>query len=742
MNAPATTSFPAQRIRLAISGMSCAGCSARVERTLNKLDGVAATVNFATGVATIGAHTAISPDMLCDRIIDAGYGATPLLDTPTIDTAPEDRATRDLFQRLVVAVVLFVPLADLSVVFATVPGTRFGGWQLVLLTLALPIVVWSAAPLHRRAVSGLRTGVVGMETLVSLGITAATLWSMVTLAHRPAAHPVASGLAAAIFGADSIYLEVAGGVTVFVLAGRYFEAKARSRAGGALRALAALSTKDVTVLTAAGDEIVVPIAELGVGRRFVVRPGETIAADGRVVDGHSSVDAAAMTGESVPIEAGPGTEVTGGTVALTGRLIVEATAVGSRTRLAAMIRLVEDAQAEKAGLQRLADRIAGVFVPVVLALATLTSAGWLLGGADPDRAIGVAVAVLVIACPCALGLATPTALMVASGRGAQLGIFIKGQQALETSRDIDTVVFDKTGTLTTGVMTVATVHGGEDVVRLAGGMEAASEHAIGVAISAWARERHPALPAVSGFTALPGLGARGLVEGREVLVGRPALLAAEGIEIPEDLRRVVDTEQRLGRTAVVVGVDGHARGIVAVADAVRPGAAAAVERLHRLGLRTMLLTGDNACAARTVADEIGVAEVVAEVLPADKARVIRDLQRSGRRVAMVGDGINDGPALATADLGLAIGRGTDVAIGAADIILVRDDPAAIPDAITLARATLRTIRGNMVWAFGYNLAALPAAMAGLLNPLLAGAAMAFSSFFVVWNSLRLRDFRP
>ncbi|RDI63400.1 heavy metal translocating P-type ATPase [Nocardia pseudobrasiliensis] len=810
------------RLRLAVSGMSCAACSSRVERTLNRFDGVTASVNFATGVATVDAPPQLDPNVLCEKVTDIGFGATPVEGAATLlDTGPEDRIAADLFRRLVVALLLFFPLADLSIMFATVSSTRITGWQFILLALALPIVVWSAAPLHRKALAGLRTGSTSMETLVSIGITAATVWSVVTLFGRPAPEHSGHGVWAAILGADSIYLEVAGGVTVFVLAGRYFEAKARRRAGGALRALAALGAKDVTVLSGDGSEITVPVEELTEGRRFMVRPGETVATDGLVVEGHSSIDASAMTGESVPIEVGPGMAVTGGTISLTGRLIVEAGAVGADTRLAAMIRLVEEAQAGKASLQRLADRIAGVFVPVVLGIAAVTLAAWLISGAGLDKAVGAGLAVLVIACPCALGLATPAALMVGAGRGAQLGVFIKGQQALETSRTIDTVVFDKTGTLTEGVMTVvaahtAAEHSDREIAALAGGLESASEHAVAAAITAWARREvatpgddglsapklelaEPAVgkPGGDGFSAsgreqpeladaavgkpgddglsglvvaasdraalttpsenqgemggellevtefhaLPGLGARGTVGGHAALIGRSALIESEGVCVPEDLRRALAREQRCGRTAVYFCLDGRAVAVFAVADTVRPTAGAAVARLHGLGLRTLLLTGDNARAAQAIADEVGIDEVIAEVMPEGKVDVIRQLQRQGHRVAMVGDGINDGPALVAADLGLAIGRGTDVAIGAADIILVREELGAVPDAIELAHATLRTIRGNMVWAFGYNVAAIPVAVAGLLNPLIAGAAMAFSSFFVVWNSLRLREFR-
>ncbi|GAB2547765.1 heavy metal translocating P-type ATPase [Nocardia heshunensis] len=738
---------PAERVRLAVTGMSCASCSARVERALNRLDGVTAAVNVATGVATVDAPPELDARQLCDTVIAAGFGASEITGaTPILDTEPEDRAAADLFRRLLVALLLFFPLADLSIMFAVEPSTRITGWQWILLGLAAPIVGWAAAPLHRRALAGLRHGVTSMDTLVSLGITSATLWSIVTLLFRDRDPAPVHGVWNAILHADSIYLEVAGGVTVFVLAGRYFEAKAKRRAGGALRALAALGAKDVTVLTRDDREIIVPIQELTEGARFLTRPGETIATDGLVVSGSSSVDASAMTGESTPVEVGPGSAVTGGAVSLTGRLVVEAAAVGAQTRLAGMIRLVEEAQAGKAGLQRLADRISGVFVPIVLVLAAATFTGWLVSGAGLDAAIGAGLAVLVIACPCALGLATPTALMVASGRGAQLGVFIKGHDALEASRTVDTVVFDKTGTLTEGAMTVVAVHTveGEDraeIIGLAAGLESASEHAVAAAISAHGRVARESLPEVTDFVALPGLGARGLVEGRAALIGRAALFSDAGVSIPSALARQLEREQRFGRTAVYFAVDGRAVAVLAVADTARPGAADAVARLHRLGLRTLLVTGDNAFAAQAIADEVGISEVIAEVLPEGKVEVVRSLRAQGHRVAMVGDGINDGPALATADLGLAIGRGTDVAIGAADMILVREDLAAVPDAIELAHATLRTIRGNMMWAFGYNVAAVPVAMAGLLNPLLTGGAMAFSSLFVVWNSLRLRNFR-
>ncbi|MEV6430710.1 heavy metal translocating P-type ATPase [Nocardia sp. NPDC051463] len=788
-----TRTEPTTRISLAVSGMSCAACATRVERKLNKVAGVTASVNYATGVATIDATADVTPERLCADVESAGYGAEPVVThTVRIDSAPEDAAVADLFRRLVVALLLLFPLADLSVMFATVPATRISGWQVMLTVLALPVVVWSAAPFHRRAFHGAKGLAASMDTLVSVGVITATLWSLDTMfLHSDRARPAPDGVWDAIWSSDSIYLEVAAGVTAFVLAGRYFEAKAKRTAGSALRALAALGAREVTVLTRGDHEMRVPIGELVEGQRFVVRPGETIATDGLVVSGGSSVDASAMTGESIPVDVTPGMAVIGGTTALTGRLIVEAAAVGADTKLSGMIRLVEQAQTGKARMQRVADRVSSVFVPVVFAIAAGTFVGWLLTGAGAEKAAAAGLAVLVVACPCALGLAIPTALMVASGRGAQLGIFIKGHQALEATRDVDTVVLDKTGTVTNGAMSVvavtvvgaATMNGSasvggalsvdcpttpdspgtadntttrdstattdgavsdsnmiveSDVLRLAGAVEAASEHAVAAAITRYAQELLGELPTVESFTALPGLGATGLVAGETVTVGRLRLLNEQGVEVPPALNRVVRQQERAGRTVVLVVVDGVARAVIAVADTVKATAADAVARLHRLGLRTMMFTGDNAYAAQSVADEIGIDEVVAELLPEGKVELIAGLQEQGHRVVMVGDGINDGAALATADLGMAIGAGTDVAIAAADVILVRDDLGAVADAIELAHATLRTIKGNLVWAFGYNVIAIPIAALGYLNPLIAGSSMAFSSFFVVSNSLRLR----
>lgn len=734
------------RVRLTVEGMSCAACAARVERRLNKLDGVTAAVNYATATATVDADPTITADRLCVEVTAAGYAAEPAAaDRPALaGTGAEDAEVGDLRRRLFVALLAFFPLADLSVMFAFIPSARFDGWQVLLTALALPVVLWAAAPFHRRALVNARHRAASMDTLVSVGVLAATLWSLHTMYLAPARTETPAGVWAAIWSSDSIYLEVAAGITTFVLAGRYFEARAKRAAGSALRALAALAAHEVTVLTRDGREITVPTGELAAGQRFVVRPGETLAADGTVVGGATSLDVSAMTGESVPVEVTSGAAVVGGTVSLTGRIIVEATAVGPDSALSGMIRLVDEAQQGKARIQRIADRVSAVFVPVVFLTAATTFAGWLLAGGAADRAGAAAIAVLVVACPCALGLAIPTALMVASGRGARAGIFIKGHQALEATRDVDVVVFDKTGTLTHGLMRVVAVtgHGIDDgeALRLAGALEAASEHAVAEAIAQAARRAGP-LPEAETFEALAGLGARGRVLGREVLVGRPRLMTDQGRLAPPELAAELDRHVHAGHTAVYVAVDESVVAVIAVADTVKDSAPAALARLHRLGLRTVMLTGDNAIAARSVAAEIGVSEVHADLLPRDKVARIAELRAAGHRVAMVGDGINDGAALATADLGLAIGSGTDVAIAAADMVLVRADLDTVPDAIELAHATLRTIRLNLVWAFGYNVVAIPVAAMGWLNPLIAGAAMAFSSFFVVTNSLRLRRLR-
>jgi P-type Cu+ transporter len=732
-----------QRVELDVTGMSCASCADRVQRQLTKVDGVVhASVNYATRVATIDGAETISHDQLCEAVRRAGYDAVPRAPLPDTETDPDAAQARVLFRRFVVAVVLFVPLAHLSVMFAAVPSTRFIGWGCVLVGLAAPVVTWAAYPFHRAAIANLRHGAVSMETLISTGIIASTMWSLYTIFVRP--HPPAArGVWQAIAGSDAIYLEVAAGVTVFVLAGRYFEAKAKSRAGGALRALAALSAKDVSVLLPDGTEQLVPVSELQEQQQFVVRPGQTIAADGLVVAGEAAVDVSTMTGEARPIDIGPGASVLGGTIALNGRLVIEAAAVGPDTKFASMVRLVEQAQSGKATAQRLADRIAGVFVPCVFVIAMATLAGWLLVGGGVDHAVSAALAVLVIACPCALGLATPTALMVASGRGAFLGIFLKGPQALDATRNVDTVVFDKTGTLTSGrlqVTSVTAAPGWEPaaILAMAAAVEAGSEHPVSLAIVNDHQDT-ATLAHAEGFRAVIGRGALADVDGRQVKVGKPSWVGRRQ-RVPtqiDDARRAAEFQ---GQTVVFVAVDDQVCGAIAVADAVKDSAASAVARLREHGLGTLLVTGDNAITAQAIADQAGIDDVIADVLPDGKVDVIEQLRAQGRRVAMVGDGINDGPALAAADLGLAIGRGTDVAIGAADIILVRDDLNTVPLALELARATLRTIRGNMLWAFGYNVAAIPVAAVGLLNPLFASAAMAFSSFFVVSNSLRLRRF--
>ncbi|OCB52646.1 copper-translocating P-type ATPase [Mycobacterium vulneris] len=730
-----------QRIALDVTGMSCGACAARVENKLNKIDGVRASVNFATRVATVEATPDVGVEQLCAVIERAGYQAAPRAERATTDVDPDADHARSLLRRLAIAAVLFIPLADLSVMFAVVPDTRFTGWQWVLTALAAPIVTWAAWPFHRTALRNARHGTSTMETLISIGVTAATVWSMYTIFFDHQTYH-AAGVWQALLGSDAIYLEVAAGVTVFVLAGRYFEARARSRAGGALRALAALGAKSVTVLLSDGGELVLPADELKEGQRFVVRPGEAIAADGLVVSGAAAVDVSAMTGESKPVQTHEGSSVVGGTVVLDGRLIVEAAAVGPDTRFAGMVRLVEQAQAQKADAQRLADRIASVFVPCVLVIAAATAIAWLLADGDVNRAVSAALAVLVIACPCALGLATPTAMMVASGRGAQLGIFLKGHRALEAIRAVDTVVFDKTGTLTTGqpqVITVAVAEGWteDEVLGRAAAVESASEHPVAHAIVTARAGRD--IAAVENFQAFAGHGVAGSVDGVAVAVGRPAWVTRDRV-VPADLAAARKAGETQGQTVVFVAHGDTVCGAICIADAVKESAAGAIAHLHAEGMKTMLLTGDNAATAAAIGAAVGIHDVVAEVLPEDKVGAIEKLREQGRVVAMVGDGINDGPALACADLGLAIGRGTDVAIGAADIILVRDNLDSVPQALGLARATMRTIRVNMIWAFGYNVAAIPIAAAGLLNPLIAGAAMAVSSFLVVSNSLRLRNY--
>lgn len=708
-----------ERMQFDIAGMSCASCAARVEAGLNKLAGVRASVNVITRVATIDAAGDITTAELCDAVRRAGYAAKPV-GLPVADGDPDARHARRLLLRVVVAAALLVPLSVLSVLFAMAPGARFPGWQWALTALTAPIVTWAAWPFHRVAVGNARYGLAGMETLISIGVTAATAWSLLS--------------------GDSIYFEVAAGMTVFVLAGRFFEARAKSKAKGALRTLAAVGAKNAAVLLASGDEMVIPAAELKEGQRFVVRPGQAIAADGLVVEGAAALDVSVMTGESTPVDAASGASVVGGTVVLDGRLIVEAAAVGPDTRFAGMVRLVAQAQTQKADAQRFADRIAAVFVPSVLAIAAVAATAWWLVDGNADRAVVAGIAVLVVACPCALGLATPTAMMVASGRGAQLGIFLKGHRALEVIRGVDTVVFDKTGTLTTGKPTVTGVVAADgwdrdEVLATAAAVASASEHCVSRAIVA--AQRGPNAHHVTGFQAIAGSGVVGAIDARTVTVGRPPWVG-RGRVVPHSVAAARRSGEKHGETVVFVAVDDVVCAAISVTDAVKTAAASAVAALHRDGLQTMLLTGDNLATGEAIAAQVGIGDVVADVSPEQKVDVVERLQAQGRVVAMVGDGINDGPVLASADLGLAVGRGSDVAIGAADIVLVRDSLGSVAQALALADATMHTVRTNMVWASGYNLAAIPIAASGVLNPLVASATMALSSLLVVSNSLRLR----
>ncbi|WP_199433047.1 heavy metal translocating P-type ATPase [Qaidamihabitans albus] len=755
MTAQVGTGPAGTEVELAISGMTCASCAARIERKLNKLDGVTATVNYATEKASVTYGAGVEPEQLVAQVEAAGYAATlpgPGRAEPAENSEePEDQSIRALRQRLIGSAVLSVPV----ILLAMVPALQFTYWQWISLTLAAPVVVWAGWPFHKAAWTNLRHGAATMDTLISMGTLAAFLWSLYALLFGGAGipgttHPFELTIER-MSGDASIYLEVAAGVTTFILTGRYFEARSKRRAGAALRALLELGAKEVAVLRD-GREERIPTDRLAVGDRFVVRPGEKIATDGVVDEGSSAVDASMLTGESVPVEVRPGDTVVGATVNAGGRLIVRASRVGSDTQLAQMAKLVEQAQTGKAAVQRLADRISAVFVPIVIVLALGTLVTWLAVGGSAAAAFTAAVAVLIIACPCALGLATPTALLVGTGRGAQLGILIKGPEVLESTRRVDTVVLDKTGTVTTGRMALTDVHVAEgtdtgEALRLAGALENASEHPIARAIARGAAERAGELGTVEEFANVEGLGVRGVVDGRAVLVGRPALLRQWSQELPADLAEAADAAQRQGRTAVAVAWDGRARAVLVVADTVKPTSREAVGRLRELGLTPVLLTGDNEAVARSVAAEVGIdagdgmGTVIAEVLPKDKVDVVKRLQSEGKVVAMVGDGINDAAALAQADLGLAMGTGADVAIEAGDLTLVRGDLRAAVDAIRLSRQTLRTIKGNLFWAFAYNVAALPLAAAGLLNPMIAGAAMAFSSVFVVSNSLRLRRFR-
>ncbi len=725
---------------LLISGMTCASCANRIERKLNKLDGVTATVNYATEKAVVHHVPAVTEDALVEVVEAAGYGVVPPVDE-TVPDGPEAAASDEARQRLVVSALLSAPV----IAMAMIPALQFESWQWASLTLAAPVVVWGGLPFHRAAWTNLRHGTTTMDTLVSAGTLAAFGWSLYALFLGSAGMPGMTHpfdlTPRRTDGTGNIYLETAAGVTTFLLAGRYFETRAKRRAGDALRSLMALGAKDVAVLRD-GTEVRVAVGSLVVGDTFVVRPGERVATDGVVETGTSAIDASLLTGEPVPVEVGPGSAVTGATVNAGGRLVVRATRVGADTQLAQMARLVEDAQNGKAPVQRLADRVSGVFVPIVIALAVGTLGFWLGSGAEPSFAFTAAVSVLIIACPCALGLATPTALMVGTGRGAQLGILIRGPEVLESTRQVDTIVLDKTGTVTRGEMSLVDVvpadgESRDDVLLTAAALEHASEHPVARAVVAGAPGD---LPSVEHFASLAGLGVEGRVGDRDVVVGRPALLADRSLVLPRSLRADREAAEAQGRTAVAVGWDGQVRGLLVVADTVKDTSAAAVAELRALGLRPVLLTGDNAAAAQAVAAQVGIDDVVAEVLPADKVAVVRDLQEQGRVVAMVGDGVNDAAALAQADLGIAMGTGSDVAIEAGDLTLVRGDLLLAADAIRLSRRTLRTIQGNLFWAFAYNVAGLPLAAAGLLNPMLAGAAMALSSVFVVTNSLRLRRF--
>ncbi|MFJ9318388.1 heavy metal translocating P-type ATPase [Streptomyces globisporus] len=819
MASTAAAHFPAadaSEAELMIGGMTCASCAARVEKKLNRMEGVTATVNYATEKARVTFGEGLELGDLVATVEKTGYTARPVAQPPVPAPAPAPEGTREatpgpaagftpepasestpefmseyaseptgqpapestaeptspsasesapdptpdsvardveaeqdaslaaLRQRLVVSAVLATPV----VLLAMVPALQFDFWQWLSLTLAAPVVVWGGLPFHRAAWTNAKHGAATMDTLVSLGTLAAFGWSLWALFLGDAGMPgMRHGFDFTVSRADAtstIYLEVAAGVVTFILLGRYLEARAKRKSGAALRALMHLGAKDVAVLRG-GREVRVPAGTLVVGDRFVVRPGEKIATDGTVVEGSSAVDASMLTGESVPVEVAVGDTVTGATLNAGGRLVIEATRVGNDTQLARMAKLVEDAQNGKASAQRLADRISAVFVPIVIALALATLGYWLGNGAGLTAAFTAAVAVLIIACPCALGLATPTALMVGTGRGAQLGILIKGPEVLETTRRIDTIVLDKTGTVTTGRMTLQTTHTTDtttetEVLRIAGALENASEHPIAQAVASAATDTTGPLPAPEDFANIPGLGVQGTVEGHAVLVGRPRLVADAGISLPPALSRALEEDEAHGRTAVVVAWDGEARGVFGVADAVKESSAAAVAELRALGLEPILLTGDNRAVAEAVAREVGIDTVHAEVLPEDKVNVVKRLQDEGRVVAMVGDGVNDAAALATASLGLAMGTGTDAAIEASDLTLVRGDLKVTADAIRLSRRTLATIRGNLFWAFGYNVAALPLAASGLLNPMIAGAAMAFSSVFVVTNSLRLRAF--
>jgi Cu+-exporting ATPase len=743
-----TTSTDTTHVELPITGMTCASCANRIERKLNKLDGVAATVNYATEKATVEYDpSAVDPADLLGAVEAAGY--TAKLPSDGAESAEGEASEMDELAPLRTRMLVSLPLAGIAFLISMIPAIQFDNWQWLVLNLTTPVILWGAWPFHRAAWANLKHATATMDTLISLGTLTALAWSLYALFLGEAGvtgMKMSFELIPKGSGEQHIFLEVGAVVTAFLLAGRYFEARAKRRAGSALKALLELGAKDVAILDADDNERRVPIEQLAAGDRFVVRPGEKVATDGIVEEGSSAVDQSLLTGESVPVEKQPGDDVAGGSVNAGGRLIVRATRVGADTALAQIAKLVSDAQTGKAPVQRLADRISGVFVPVVIGIAALTFGFWLGAGEDLSFAITVAVAVLVIACPCALGLATPTALLVGTGRGAQLGLLIKGPEVLESTRRVDTIVLDKTGTVTTGKMSLTdAITTGEttreELLRIAGALEDASEHPIAQAIARGAREKTGSLPAVEGFTNREGLGVEGIVDGHGVQVGRPSLMSDWSLQVPLEIDAARRAAEQQGRTAVLAAWDGEVRGLLVVADTVKPTSAEAIASLKALGLRPVLLTGDNETTARTVAAEVGIEEVIAEVMPADKADVIKRLQAEGRVVAMVGDGVNDAPALAQADLGLAIGTGTDVAIEASDLTLVSGDLRAAADAIRLSRRTLRTIKQNLGWAFGYNVAALPLAALGLLNPVLAGVAMALSSVSVVGNALRLKRFR-
>ncbi|MFE3053450.1 heavy metal translocating P-type ATPase [Nocardia sp. NPDC059239] len=746
MSAPA----PERSIELDIGGMTCASCAARIEKKLNRMDGVTASVNYATEKAKVSFPESVTTDDLIAKVVDTGYTAAVHHTEPVkteaaeSDSAPSAAADQ-LRHRLLVTLALAVPVVAMGMF----PLLQFTNWQWLSLTLTAPIVVWGGSQFHRAAWVNAKHGAATMDTLISLGTLAAFGWSVYALFWGTAGMPgMKHPFSLAIERGDSssaLYFEVAATLITAILAGRYFETRSKEKAGSALRALLELGAKDVSVLRA-GVETRIPIGDLRVGEEFLVRPGEKVATDGAVVSGSSALDMSMLTGESVPVEVGPGDQVVGATVNAGGLLTVRATRVGADTQLAQMAALVEEAQNGKAPVQRLADQVAGVFVPIVIAIAVAALGFWLGTGAAVATAFGAAVAVLIIACPCALGLATPTALLVGTGRGAQLGILIKGPQVLESTRRIDTVVLDKTGTVTTGKMTLAEAIPGagvdaDELLSVAAAVEHGSEHPVARAVVAGAAERGLDTEKVEQFVSHGGKGVQGLVGERAVVIGRVELLEDWSIALPQSLADAKIRAERAGKTAIVVAWDGQARGVLVIADAVKPTSAQAISEMKALGLTPVLLTGDNAATARTVADQVGIEQVIAEVLPSDKLDVVKQLQDEGKVVAMVGDGVNDAAALAQADLGLAMGTGTDVAIQAADLTLVRDDLRAVPTSIKLSRATLRTIKGNLFWAFGYNVAAIPLAAAGLLNPMLAGAAMALSSVFVVSNSLRLRRFR-